>query len=106
MTWNARLTEARERAGIKKTDFADLVRVSTATTTTWENGNTQELKAENLLTICDVLNISPYWLMRGTKPAFSQEELEIIACYKEAGTRGKEWILRTARLERNSPEKD
>lgn len=102
MTWHKRLTEAREKAQLKKIEFAALLGVSTATTTDWENGETKKLMAENLLGICDVLKISPYWLMRGTEPELTNEIIELIDCYKKSNKDGKEFILKCARLEVSS----
>lgn len=102
MTWQNRLTQAREQAGMQKTDFAKACGVSTATTTDWENGEIKSLSAEKLLTICDVLDISPFWLMRGTAPNFSPEELELLDCFRTASPEGKAFLLRSARLEKKS----
>lgn len=65
MTWNTRLTHAREAAGITKSKLALLVGVSPPTMTDWESGAIASLSAENLLALCDVLNMTPHWLMRG-----------------------------------------
>lgn len=65
MTWNTRLTHAREAAGITKSKLAVLVGVSPPTVTDWESGAIASLSAENLLALCDVLHMTPHWLMRG-----------------------------------------
>lgn len=65
MTWNTRLTHAREAAGLTKSKLAVLVGVSPPTVTDWESGAIASLSAENLLALCDVLHMTPHWLMRG-----------------------------------------
>jgi transcriptional regulator with XRE-family HTH domain len=104
MNWHNRLEEARKRVGIKKIDFAKLVGVSTASTTDWENGVIKTLSADKLLKICEVLRISPYWLMYGTQPELKPDEIELLECYREAEPEGKKFILRSARLETKSDE--
>jgi transcriptional regulator with XRE-family HTH domain len=63
--WNKRITLAREAAGISKTKLALQVGVSNATVSDWESGVIKKLEGENLLKICDQLNISPRWLQFG-----------------------------------------
>ena len=62
-TWHGRLKFARENAGIRPTDLAKEVGVSNATISDWESGEIKKLEGENLLKVCDVLNISPNWLI-------------------------------------------
>jgi transcriptional regulator with XRE-family HTH domain len=68
MTWHIRLTQAREAAGLSKTKLAELVGVTIAAVTQWESGQTGSLTGDNLLAICDALDVSPVWLVRGTGP--------------------------------------
>ncbi len=64
MFMNARITEAREAAGLSKTELAKAVGVSQPTVTDWENGSMKP-RGENLLRISRVLNVSPEWLATG-----------------------------------------
>jgi transcriptional regulator with XRE-family HTH domain len=66
-TWNDRLREARESAGIPKGQFARLVRVSAPTVTDWEKGNIKKIDGENLVRACDLLGVSPKWIIMGIK---------------------------------------
>lgn len=68
MTWHIRLTQAREAAGISKTKLGELVGVSVQAVVQWESGQVVTLAADNLLAICETLNVSPVWLVRGTGP--------------------------------------
>lgn len=63
MTWHKRLTQAREAKNIKKSAFAKLVGVSAPTVTDWENGDTKMIEGSNLIKVCQVLDISPAWLL-------------------------------------------
>jgi transcriptional regulator with XRE-family HTH domain len=64
-TWNKRITIAREAAGFSKTKLALEVGVSNATVSDWESGVIKKLEGENLLKICEKLQISPRWLQFG-----------------------------------------
>lgn len=64
-TWNERLKSARHAAGYKQIDLARAVGVSSATVSDWEGGVIKNLEAENLLKICEYLNLSPTWLQFG-----------------------------------------
>lgn len=63
--WNERLTYARELRGLNKSELAKGVFVSSPTVTDWESGEIKKLEADNLLKICDFLNISAKWLLFG-----------------------------------------
>ena len=124
MTWHKRLAQAREAKEINKSAFAKLVNVSAPTVTDWESGKIKMIDGVNLLKVCDVLGISPKWLMHG-KPdtnatdvapvmnlehqfeppqALMQwiygEEGEILSCYRATDKEGKLRIMRTARSAR------
>ncbi len=62
-TWHERLRYAREEAKIRPTDLAKAIGVSNATVSDWESGEIKKLEGENLLKVCDFLNISPNWLI-------------------------------------------
>lgn len=66
MDWHKRLTLAREAKNIKKSAFAKLVGVSAPTVTDWENGDTKMIEGNNLVKVCQVLEVSPDWLLHGT----------------------------------------
>jgi len=65
MTWNERITQAREAKNIKKSAFAKLVGVSAPTVTDWESGQIKKIDGENLIKVCSVLEITPAWLLHG-----------------------------------------
>lgn len=62
-TWHERLKFAREQTGLRPTDLAKEVGVSNATVSDWESGEIKKLEGENLLKVCECLNISPNWLI-------------------------------------------
>lgn len=64
-TWHERLKFAREQVGLRPIDLAKEVGVSSATASDWESGETKKIEGENLLKVCDLLNISPNWLLFG-----------------------------------------
>lgn len=62
-TWHKRLQFAREEAGLRPTDVATKIKVSNATVSDWESGETKKIEGDNLLNVCELLNISPRWLL-------------------------------------------
>lgn len=87
MTWNERITIARERKGLSKTDFWRLLKVSSATATNWENGVVKSIKGENLVNVCRVLGVTEEWLLHGigsidTPPA----DYKVVPATDEADT--------------------
>jgi len=65
MKWFERLRQAREAKGFKKAHFAKAISVQPPTITEWERGDTVAPSAANVMKICQVLNITPEWLMQG-----------------------------------------
>jgi len=63
MDWHTRITQARTAKNLKKTDLARLVGVSPATVTMWESGQTKKIEGRNLVKVCEILEISPIWLL-------------------------------------------
>lgn len=64
MKWYERLSQAREAKGYKKAHFAKAIGVKPPTITEWERGDTVAPSAANVMKICQVLNITPEWLMQ------------------------------------------
>lgn len=64
-TWNARITIARNAKGWTKSKLASEVGVSNPTVSDWESGEIKKIEADNLLKICDALQIRPRWLQYG-----------------------------------------
>ena len=67
--WKQRLKAARTDKGLNKTEFARAVGVSNPTITDWEksagDGGIKELSGTNLTKVCEVLSITPAWLLHG-----------------------------------------
>lgn len=66
MDWHKRLTQAREAEGLKKSAFARLIGVSAPTVTDWENGDTKMIEGANLIKVCNLLKVTPDWLLHGS----------------------------------------
>lgn len=69
MNWKERLTAARERKHLNKTQFAKEVGVSAPTVTDWEKpveeGGIHKINGVNLDRVCQVLGITSQWLYAG-----------------------------------------
>lgn len=67
-----RLTFARKRAGVSKSELARKIYVSRATVTRWEYKKTT-LSAEDAALVCKTLNISADWLLGLTEKDSAHE---------------------------------
>lgn len=88
-TWHDRLRYAREQTGLRPIDLAKEVGVSSATVSDWESGEIKKLEGENLLKVCDLLNISPKWLLfeKGdmTQTALTDDDLRALKINRMLG---------------------
>lgn len=66
MTWNKKITQAREARGIKKSELARMVGVSAPTVTDWESGEIKKIDGENLLKLSAALGVTADWLLNGS----------------------------------------
>jgi phage repressor protein C with HTH and peptisase S24 domain len=87
MDWHKRITQARTAKNLKKTDLAKLVGVSPATVTMWESGQTKKIEGRNLVKVCEVLDISPIWLLgeigRSEDAESIREEIQSVRDYSD-----------------------
>lgn len=90
-TWHMRLKSAREEAGLRPTDIAKEVGVSNATVSDWESGEIKKLEGENLLKVCNFLNISPNWLIFGkgdmVQSALTDDDLHALKINRMLGAK-------------------
>lgn len=102
MKWNERITIARKRKGLTKTDFWRAIKISSATATNWENGKVLSIKGENLMNACRVLGVSEEWLLYGKEKlkvdvsTFTHEMLSILELMRPLDHRGQIKILSAA----------
>ena len=101
MTWNKRITIAREAKGLTKSELARAVKVSHATINDWENGDIKTIKGENLVNVCRVLGMTESYLLSGIEPqidapnearslgleAETAAELRLLSVYRLANQR-------------------
>lgn len=50
---------------MKQTEAAKDVGVSSASFSDWESGETKKIEGDNLVNVCELLDISPKWLLFG-----------------------------------------
>lgn len=63
MKWNDRLRQARDAANVRNADIARALKVSNPTVNGWMTGDTVNIEARNLLPLCKMLGVSPFWVM-------------------------------------------
>lgn len=68
VTFARRLTEARERLGVKPARLAKLAGVTGAWVSKAESGKSVHVQAETLFAVARVLQVNPQWLADGTGP--------------------------------------
>lgn len=68
VTMGQRLTLAREAAGLSRPQLAKKVGLTRAAVNQWEADAVKGIKPENLLNVCEVLKIEPWWLVFGEGP--------------------------------------
>lgn len=66
--WNDRLRQARDNAQISNIEISRHCKVAAASVTGWMNGDTVNIEAQNLLAVCALLNVSPFWVMGTDDP--------------------------------------
>jgi SOS-response transcriptional repressor LexA len=65
MTLGKRIREAREAAGLGKSELAKQVGVSPSAVTQWESDDTKTMEARNLLKAARAMGVDPDWLATG-----------------------------------------
>lgn len=97
--WNQRITQARSKLGMTKTEFWRALKVSSATATNWENGKVESIKGPNLVNVCRVLGVSEEWLLFGkddnleSNQRLSSESKQVLEMMEKFDQRGREKIL-------------
>lgn len=66
--FNERIKKYREDRGLTKVAFALAVGVTPPAVTKWENGQTANLKRENIVKLCQFLKITSDELISGARP--------------------------------------
>jgi transcriptional regulator with XRE-family HTH domain len=59
------MEEARKQAGLSGAELARRVGVSAPTMSEWRRGRVEELRAGDLLRLCENLDVRPWWLWFG-----------------------------------------
>lgn len=110
MKWNDRLRQARDAAGVTDTDICAACNVKPPSVHAWMTGKTKNIEGHNLLTVCDLLGVSPHWVIFGTEavgtragahgaqPIDPDGLASLIASYSRANTEGREQIVRMAEV--------
>lgn len=64
-TWHERLAYALEHSSVKRARLLELVGVSPPTVHDWLHGKIRMIQGDHLIRVCEVLRISPSWLITG-----------------------------------------
>lgn len=80
-TWNKRLARALAESEYNANSFATAIGVKPPTVSAWIGAGSitpaQDIKGEHLLRVCDLLNISPRWLLNKKGPMRSAEQRQL-----------------------------
>lgn len=58
-----RITEARERKGVSKTELAEMIKVAPSTIKRYEDGTINKIKMPVIEAIANALNVNPMWII-------------------------------------------
>ena len=65
MSLRTRLTQAIQHSTRKRSDLTRAVKVTRATVAQWFNGDTTDMKGDNLFAVADYLGVNARWLATG-----------------------------------------
>lgn len=68
MDLGERIKHARTGAGLNQTELAKAAGVTKGSVSQWENGNTKNLRMENLFAVADATKFSAKWIALGKGP--------------------------------------
>jgi transcriptional regulator with XRE-family HTH domain len=91
-TWNERLVESMNAAGISGGELARRIGVAQPSVFDWTTGATKSLRTNNLVKVADALGVSPDWLATGkgardlngglpAAPALTPREIGLLALF-------------------------
>jgi len=78
-TIGQRIKKRREEAGASQQYVADKVGVSRVAVTKWESGHTSNLKLDNLMKLCKLLDISVEYLIYGETEKDKNKALKFLS---------------------------
>lgn len=91
MTFGEKLRSARNIKGMTQKQLANLVGAKHNSVSDWEN-NKNRPDSDTIIHLCEVLGISPNYLLVQNSEAFSGDEQELIKKYRALDERGKETV--------------
>ena len=96
MTISERLFKTMKEKGIKAADLAKKLKTSDSTVSNWKSRGTLP-PANYIIPICEVLEVSPYYLLTGEEPAESTkpltaEKAAILKAYENCSPERKEIV--------------
>lgn len=85
MELHERITEARESAGLSKSELARKLGLSRASVSAWEAGAVKNLKNEHLFTLSRITGYSAQWVATGRGPKERQSASTTVAYLPNSG---------------------
>lgn len=95
MTINERIFNILEEKGLKQSDLAKKLELSTGQITAWKKRGTTP-PGEYFINICKFLNISIYELLGADEEGLNQEERKLIEYFRSCSVGNKAIILNAA----------
>jgi len=97
-----KLKETRERAALKQSELAILLKTTQATISNWENDKS-EIDNESLKRLCQIFNVSSDYLLglnenmnksvKQKLPALNEQEQELIKYFKLLNDAGRGYVV-------------
>jgi len=83
MTIGERIFELLEKKDFSQKDFSLATGIAASTISDWKKKGTNPA-SDKILIICEVLNVSPYYLLSGIERASEENKLDHYAIYKDS----------------------
>ena len=87
----------RKKAGLTQKQLADMIGVKNTAVSNWESGN-NSIDIDTLCSVCDVFGITLNDIYGGyseKSTALSDDEMNLIATYRDISDQGKQYLLQT-----------
>lgn len=81
MEMNEKIKTRREELGLTLQEVGEYIGVSKATVQRYESGEIKNLKQETIVKLCEVLKVSPAYLMGWEDMPKQQKEIDTIAAH-------------------------
>ena len=100
MSMGIRIKERRKEMHMTQDELGEKLGVQKSAVAKWENGRVENIKRSVIQKMADILECSPVYLMGFEedmpKEELSEDEIQLLAYYRNVNQEGKDFILKQA----------